>query len=299
MQLQSSWGSLEFNMRHIPVLLEEVISFVPKSTLSAVDCTVGDAGHSEEILKSFPEIHLLGLDTDKEAIVRAQNFLKKFGKRAKVVQSNFAEIKKIARKENFGKVDFLLADLGWSSPQFAERGRGLSFQHLSEPLDMRFNVQSGITAAEFLNKATEKEIGEVFRKYGEEKQWRTVAKAVIEARPVKTVKDLVEVVESCKKRGKTHAATLIFQALRIYVNDELVNLEKFLKDSLEVVSIGGVIAIITFHSLEDRIVKEFFAKHKSVTQTLSKKPITATTKETKNNPRSRSAKFRVYKKTNH
>ena len=287
-------------MAHIPVLLEEVIAAVPPTVQRMIDCTLGDAGHSQALLEHFPNVELLGLDADPQAVTMAEEVLKRFGKRAHVVHGNFADVLAFARNAQFAPVDFILADLGWSSTQFAERGRGFSFDAPQESLDMRFNPQEGETAADFLNCAHEIKIGDVLRRFGEEKQWREIARAMVKQRehkPFTTVQDLLDTVESVKKRtGRLHPATLVFQALRIQVNHEFERLEQFLKQAPDIVTPGGRLAVISFHSLEDRTVKEVMSSQSAIVKLMTKKPIKPSAQEIKSNPRSRSALMRTFEK---
>ena len=309
-------------MRHVPVLLNEVVdSLRLKRGMNVVDCTLGDAGHAEKILgKIGPDGKLLGIDADAEAVLRAKQYLYNFGKRAVFVRDNFANLKKTVVENNFNPVGGILLDLGWSSPQFEERGRGFSFLKEDEPLDMRYggeikNQKSEIinqrTAGELVNDLSEEELGGIFREYGEEKLSREIAEAILENRkekPIETVKDLVNIIlivyrKKLKSKkeipwvGGLHPATKVFQALRIAINDELNVLLAVLPQAVEALAPGGRLAVITFHSLEDRIVKHFFKDQDGKTiKIISKKPIVCSEEEYKNNPRARSAKLRVIEK---
>lgn len=280
---------------HITVLLEEAVKELNlKNGDKVVDCTLGDGGHSAEILKKIGQSgKLLSIDIDEENIARARE---KF-KTAILVNDNFVHLKDILTGYKFSPVQGILLDLGWSTTQFEESGRGFSFQKQDEPLDMRLGG-GGITAAEILNTWSEEEIGRILRIYGEEEKWRFWAQQIVERRKKKkfaTVGDLLELTGEEKNKSRLHPATKIFQALRIAVNNELKNLEETLPQALEVLSPNGRLAVITFHSLEDRIVKNFFQK--SVLQgkikIINKKPIIASAEELKRNPRSRSAKLRI------
>jgi len=299
-------------MKHVPVLLEEVIENLDlKGTSNVIDCTLGDAGHSEKILERIQEGKLLGIDADVEAVLRAKQFLYRFEDQVVFVRNNFVNLKSIVEKNDF-KPNAILMDLGWSTPQFKERGRGFSFEG-NEPLDMRYeegNVELQ-TASELLNELSKDELEKIFREFGEEKFGDAIADKIVEKRKekeFKTTSDLVEIVlrvyrEKLKSDkeipwvGGTHPSTKVFQALRIAVNKELEVLKSVLPDAVEVLEPGGRLAVITFHSLEDRIVKHFFQSIGGKEGVIiTKKPITASVEELKNNPSARSAKLRVFEK---
>ncbi len=303
-------------MRHIPVLLQEVLAALELAPgKNIIDCTLGDAGHSEAILKATsPTGKLLGVDADPEALLRAKNYLHGFEGRVVYVRNNFEQLEHIVADQSFGPVNGILMDFGWSTPQFEERKRGFSFQKPEELLDMRYGANSDASvtpAAELVNASSEEKLEEIFRVYGEERLSREIAGAIIEKRKeyiFRTVGDVVNVVlETYRKKLKTdkeipwvgglHPATKVFQALRMSVNDELEVIERVLPQAVNVLSPGGILAVITFHSLEDRIVKHFFKKinGKGIT-IITKKPIIAGEEEYKVNPRARSAKLRVIKK---
>jgi len=299
-------------MKHVPVLLNEVIENLNlKNDSRVVDCTLGDAGHSEKILDGITDGKLLGIDVDVEAVLRAKQYLYNFEDKAIFVRDNFANLKSIVEEKDF-KPNAILIDLGWSTPQFKERGRGFSFEG-DEPLDMRFdegNVDLQ-TASELLNNLSEKELEKIFREFAEEKFSQAIAKKIVEKRSgnvLKTTSELVEIVLSVYReklktekeipwtRGK-HPATKVFQALRIAVNKELEVLKTVLPDAIEVLESGGRLVVISFHSLEDRIVKHFFQNiNNKEGIMITKKPITASSDELKQNPSARSAKLRVFQK---
>lgn len=303
-------------MRHLPVLLKEVLSSLQlKSGMNIIDCTLGDAGHSEKILEAIsPDGKVLGIDADPEALLRAKNYLHQFEGRVMYVRENFVELEKIVAHAQFGPVNGILMDFGWSTPQFEERRRGFSFQKPEEMLDMRYGAESDVTvrtAAELLNTLSQSELEEIFRVYGEERLSEEIAHAVVlkrKEKEIKTVGDFVAIIlETYRKKLKTdkeipwigglHPATKVFQAVRIAVNDELGVIERVLPQAIEVLSPGGILAVITFHSLEDRMVKHYFKKHAGKIFTiLTKKPVIASEEEGKENPRARSAKLRVIKK---
>ncbi len=299
--------------RHFPVLLAETIeSLQLRPGHNVIDCTLGDAGHSEEMLKhTAPDGRLLGIDADPESLLRAQQFLHEHQDRITLVRDNFSQLENIVRNASFGPVHGILMDFGWSSPQFADRGRGFSFQNPNEPLNMRYDGSQKLSAGELVNTYSEQEIEKILREYGEEKLSKEIAKAIVESRKTKqieTVGDLVEIIlQTYRKKLKTekeipwigglHPATKSFQAIRIAVNDELGVIRRALPQAVEVLAPGGRLAVITFHSLEDRIVKHYF---KSVPSThiriITKKPLEASEAEYADNPPSRSAKLRVIEK---
>ena len=311
-------------MRHVPVLLNEVIEQLAlKPGANVIDCTLGDAGHAEKILeKIVPDGKLLGIDADIEAILCAKKYLYNFEGQVIFVRDNFVNLQKIVAEQKFGPVNGILLDLGWSSPQFEERGRGFSFEKSDEPLDMRYGLQiadcrlQNKTAGELVNELSESELEKIFREYGEEKLSKEIAKAIKETKTeIKTVGELVSIIlEVYRKKLKTnkevpwvgglHPATKVFQALRIAVNDELGVIEKVLPQAVEALAPQGRLAIITFHSLEDRIVKHFFQKASfgsgsglsKTIKIITKKPIVCSKEEWDANPRARSAKLRVVEK---
>lgn len=308
-------------MRHVPVLLREVIeSLNLLPGMNIVDCTLGDGGHSEKILeKTAPDGKLLGIDVDPESLLRAKQFLYRFEGRVIVVRDNFVQLKEILKNEQLGRVDGILMDFGWSSPQFMERSRGLSFQNPEEPLDMRYgsNFDTALfgldnpTAKDLVNQLPEEPLEYIFSMFGEENLSREIAENIVLSRKTKqieTVGDLVEIILSTYRKklktdkevpwvGGLHPATKVFQALRIAVNDELGVIEKVLPQAVDALSSGGRLAVITFHSLEDRIVKHFFkSKEGKDLEIITKKPIECASEEYVNNPPSRSAKLRVVQK---
>ncbi|MBI3638227.1 16S rRNA (cytosine(1402)-N(4))-methyltransferase RsmH, partial [Candidatus Wolfebacteria bacterium] len=307
-------------MSHTPVLLKETIEILdPKPGEFFIDGTIGNGGHSKEILKRIgPNGKLLGIDWDKNAIAKLQIAELQNCKNLILLHGNYADLPKILKNlpagrqgKKLGKANGLLLDLGFSSEQL-ESGRGFSFLK-DEPLDMRYNAksqisnlksQNNLTAAEVINQFSEKDLADIIFKYGEERFSRRIAKAITEQRKIKRILGTFNLVEIIKKavpksyeRGRIHPATRTFQALRIYVNNELKNLENLLKNIDKIVKNEGRIAIISFHSLEDRLVKNRFKelKNEGKAVILTKKPITAGDEEIKNNPRSRSAKLRAIK----
>ena len=306
-------------MKHVPVLPTETIdSLQLKSGSNVIDCTLGDAGHSEAMLEKIaPTGKLLGIDLDLEAILRAKRFLYRFEDKAVLVRDNFANLKNIVEKNNFIPVNAILMDLGWSTPQFEERGRGFSFL-TDEVLDMRYDSGEMLksegeswTAAEVVNSYSENELAVIFKNLGEEQLSREIAKAITVYRKNKKIEktgELTEIILQAYREklnsqkevpwiGGLHPATKVFQALRIEVNHELENLKKALPQAVEVLASGGRLAAITFHSLEDRIVKQYFKsiENRSI-KLINKKPIIASEAELETNPRARSAKLRVIEK---
>ncbi|OGH68439.1 MAG: 16S rRNA (cytosine(1402)-N(4))-methyltransferase [Candidatus Magasanikbacteria bacterium RIFCSPLOWO2_02_FULL_44_11] len=305
------------HMRHIPVLITEVLEALAlEPNHHVIDGTLGDAGHSEAILeRTAPNGALLGIDADPESLLRAKQNLYRFGDRVRYSRGNFADMKKIAETEQFGPVNGILLDLGWSSPQFAERGRGFSFEK-DEPLDMRYNPDfvggAQLTAATIVNSYSTDELAQVFKQLGEEPLSREIAQAIVAKRKetlLKTTKDLVDVIltvyraklKSTKEIpwiGGIHPATRVFQALRIAANRELEVLKEVLPQAIDILAPGGRLVVITFHSLEDRIVKHFFQKEALTKKVkmVNKKPLVASEAEVSSNPRARSAKLRAVEK---
>lgn len=294
---------------HIPVLaktLAERIS-LPRDAVM-VDATIGHGGHSLLLGALLgPEGTIIGLDIDKNSIQRAQLKLKDLACKVLIVNENFSQIEKVIEDEGVGKVDFILADLGVCSAQLTDIGMGLSFQE-NMPLDMRLDKRLKSTAADIINKASEKTLADLIYKYGEERASRRIAGFIAEYRKsqkITTTDQLCGIV--CKAlgekqqgwhRSKSHPATKTFQALRIAVNSELENLEKLLESVPKVLKQGGLIAIISFHSLEDRIVKNNFKTNgqSGIYEVLTKKPIVPDREEIVYNPRARSSKLRISKK---
>ena len=299
-------------MRHVPVLSQEAIDYLQlKPNQNVIDCTLGDAGHSEAMLEKIaPKGKLLGIDLDAEAVLRSKRFLYSFADRVIIVRDNFANLKTIAEKNDFQKINAILMDLGWSTPQFEERGRGFSFSK-DEPLDMRYSTTEQETAADIVNNYSENDLAGIFKNFGEEKLNKEIAEAIVDFRKIKKIEKTGELTEivlqvyRIKLRtdkeipwiGGLHPATKVFQALRMEVNHELDNLKAVLPQAVELLASGGRLAVITFHSLEDRIVKHYFKSIAGKTVKLVvKKPISATDEEIKLNPRARSAKLRVIEK---
>ncbi len=277
---------------HVPVLKKEVIEYLnPKGKENFIDATLGFAGHTKEILKETRG-KVLGIEISKELSEK----IKREGiERLEVVNSSYSNLRKIVKQRDFSPVNGVLFDLGFSSWHIEKSLCGFSFQR-DEFLDMRFSKENHLTAYEIVNYWKAEDIEEVLREYGEERFSRKIVKKIIEQRKkekIKTTFQLRNVIESVvHKRGKIHPATRTFQGLRIKVNDELNVLKRGLLESVDVIDQGGRIVVISFHSLEDRIVKDFF-KDRDDLRVLTKRPVIAKEEEIKNNPRSRSAKLRA------
>ncbi|MDY0211544.1 MAG: 16S rRNA (cytosine(1402)-N(4))-methyltransferase RsmH [Desulfuromonadaceae bacterium] len=308
-------GDADF--RHEPVLLHEVLDLLhlfPGAIV--VDGTVGGGGHSQHILAATgPDGRLFGLDRDQQALTAASKRLASFGKRVTLRQANYAALADVLRAEGIDECDAILLDLGVSSHQLDCQERGFSFQH-DAPLDMRMDQTEGITAEQVVNELTAAELGTIFKEYGEERWAKRIARRIERERavaPVRTTLQLAELVKSAVPAGKQpqriHPATRVFQALRIYVNDELGYLKKGLESSLEMLRPGGVLVVISFHSLEDRIVKQFFRAQTQTCECPPRLPVCMCTRqarvklltrggiragsvEIEHNPRARSAILR-------
>ncbi len=277
---------------HVPVLAQPTIaglSIISGGTY--LDCTVGGGGHSALILQGEENIRLVGIDRDEMAIAAASENLKEYANQVTFWRGNFCEYKPSTDL----LFDGILADLGVSSTQFDVAERGFSFRE-SGDLDMRMDNRQTLTAAEIINHYKEVELADIFFKLGEERLSRRIARQIVENRPFKTTLELANAISTCVpasyRHGRIHPATRTFQALRIAVNRELESLEKWLAVAPNWLKIGGKIAVITFHSLEDRIVKHTFREDDRL-QVLTKKVIIATDEEIRANPRSRSAKLRI------
>lgn len=303
---------------HFPVLQNEVLQAFAGMPLHVyVDATLGAGGHAAAILNAHPEIDLfLGIDQDATALEIARLKLTSWPT-VRLVKSNFSQLPNFLKENHLSHVNGILIDLGVSSMQLDQPERGFSFMR-EGPLDMRMNREQELTAAEIVNTWSEEDLGRIFREYGEEKRWRAAARAIIQARSknkMVTTHDLAEALRTVLKPTKKGISplTLAFQGLRIAVNDELSVLENLLPQAIEALAPGGRLAVISFHSLEDRIVKNAFRYaasdkentsgiggvfiDKEPTATLvTRKPIIAEEEEVKRNPRSRSAKLRILEK---
>lgn len=298
---------------HVPVLLEETMEYLNiKHQGLYIDCTLGTAGHASAILeRSSPDGKLLGIDVDPEAIEIARKRLQTYDNRALLVNESYKDLEDICTRYNFHPVQGILFDLGISSLQLDDTNRGFSFR-FDAPLDMRFTPEQSLTAATIVNTFMETEISSILERYGEERYHRRIAKKIVACRPISTTLQLVGIVEQAigTSRGRIHPATRTFQALRIAVNEELTNLEIVLKQTVNLLSSGGRLVIISYHSLEDRLVKEFMRRetrgclchpdtpvctcgHTPTLKLVNRKAIMPTEEEKETNPRSRSAKLRV------
>ncbi len=283
---------------HTPVLLDEVIAWLePQSGGAYIDATVGLGGHAEAILeRSSPHGRLFGMDRDAEALSRARERLAIFGMRAVLVQGSFDGIAEAARRNGFEHVDGIIADLGISSMQLDSAERGFSFMR-DGPLDMRMDRSRGESAAAFIARASEAELADVLFRYGEERMARRIARRIRDSLPLGTTAKLAAVVAGAcgGRRGRIHPATRTFQALRIAVNDELGMLERFLAVAPTLLKSRGRLVVISYHSLEDRLVKNAFRTHaRRGGAVLTKKVIVPGRPEVIGNPRARSARMRVF-----
>ncbi|MGA9397324.1 MAG: 16S rRNA (cytosine(1402)-N(4))-methyltransferase RsmH [Anaerolineaceae bacterium] len=301
---------------HLPVLYQEILTALqPHSPGRYVDCTLGAGGHAQGILKvSAPDGELLGFDLDPEAIEIASRRLAVFRHRVTIVRANYTSLKSELHRLGWKQVQGVVFDLGVSSMQFDRPERGFSFRE-DAPLDMRFDIANGRSAAYLVNTLGEKELADILWRHGEERLSRRIARAILRNRPITTTRELAELVrrEHGGKVSRIHPATRTFQALRIAVNRELDALEDVLPQAIEVLAPHGRLSVIAFHSLEDRIVKQFFqresrdcicppeqpactCKHRASIRVITKHPITPSESELKINERARSAKLRVAEK---
>lgn len=292
---------MSYTTLHKPVLLNEVRDeLMLRPGMVVVDGTVGDGGHSAMMLEQVGATGLVvGLDRDPEAVRLVQERFKNATHNFVAAVSNFSDLPSVVPNLTPRPVDRVLLDLGWSTTQFMLRQRGFSFL-TNEPLDMRFNPNEEVpTAAEILAKSSEEELTRIFRLYGEENRAEQIATAIRQSRerqPITTTQQLANIVVSVAPRqGKKHPATQVFQALRIAVNDELGVLQRSLVAIKDFLPSGARLAVITFHSLEDRIVKQFGVRAKDL-KICNKKPIIPTLVECRDNPRARSSKLRVFEK---
>ena len=313
------FGGLQLNMQkhHESVLAKEILQHLhPREDGLIVDGTLGNGGHTELILKNTaPGLRVLGIDRDEQAIERAGKRLAPFRNRVTLIHGNFSDIKNILKKANVMNVDGLLLDLGVSSPQLDSPERGFSFMR-NGPLDMRMDSTQKTTAADLLVKLSDEELVLVIKEYGEERFAKRIVRAIRKAQeqnPITTTLQLSNIVSGVThtpRPAKIHPATRTFQALRIAVNNELEHIKSALSDSLKVLSASARIMVISFHSLEDRIVKNFFKDeekgcicpprlpvcacgHKTRLKIITRRPVTPASEEVKRNPRASSSKLRV------
>lgn len=301
---------------HRPVLYHEIIhALQPQRDRSYVDGTIGAGGHALGILQaSEPNGRLLGLDVDPDALTIARDRLVKYGSRVVLILASYTTISEQLDRLRWKAVNGILLDLGVSSMQLDKAERGFSFR-MDGPLDMRFDPNNPVSAAELVNHLPEKDLADILYRYGEEKRSHQVAKAIIESRPLYRTEQLAEIVARVTSGGRKglHPATRTFQALRIAVNNELSAIEEVLPRAMDALVPGGRLAVIAFHSLEDRIVKNYFRResrdcicpsnqpictcgHKAVLREINRRPIKPQESEMAENPRSRSARLRVAEK---
>ena len=304
------------NTPHQPVLYKEIIhALQPKRGGRYVDGTVGAGRHARGILEACaPDGQLLGLDVDPQALAFARETLAPYEQRVHLAQASYTTLAAQLKNLQWDAVDGIVLDLGASSMQFDTPERGFSFQS-DAPLDMRFGPHALQTAAEIVNTFDERELADLIYEYGEERDSRKIARAIVNKRPLHTTRELVAVIEAvAPRRGdRVHPATKTFQALRIAVNDELASIKTVLPQAVASLNVGGRLAVISFHSLEDRIVKEFFREQSkdlvnppyeqlyaverpAIIKEVTRKPIVPSEAETKDNPRARSAKLRIAEK---
>jgi len=301
---------------HTPVMVEEVLHYLDVLPGGRyVDCTVGTGGHAEAVLEmASPGGLLLGLDVDAQALALARKRLERFWPDVRLVEANYRDLAAVCREYSFIPVHGVLFDLGLSSLQLAQAERGFSFQR-EGPLDMRFDQEQELTAFDIVNHCSEVELARIIWQYGEERQSRRIARAIVRARPIHTTRELAEVVSRAVRAPghRLHPATRTFQALRIAVNRELENLEMALAQAVQVLGRGGRLVVISYHSLEDRIVKQFLQResqdcicppdlpkclcgHRATLRPLTRSPVRPSDDEVRRNPRSRSALLRAAEK---
>ena len=301
---------------HTPVLVKELVEGLGVAPGGRyVDCTLGGGGHAEAVLEaSSPGGRLLGIEVDERAIPVAEQHLQRFAGSVVLVNDSFTNLHAIARHHEFTKVDGVYFDLGLSSLQLEEPERGFSFQR-DDPLDMRFSQRQRRTAADLVNSGTVEELAQVLRRYGEQPRSGSIARRIVARRPIRTTGQLARLLQAAapSRHRRIHPATRTFQALRIWVNDELAVLEQALREALVISRPGGRVAAISFHSLEDRIVKTLFQQeavdcicppetpvcvcgHKATVRLVARKPTVPLPHEIESNPRSRSAKMRIAEK---
>jgi 16S rRNA (cytosine1402-N4)-methyltransferase len=300
---------------HIPVLLKETVEALAIQPGGRyIDCTAGGGGHAEAILEySAPGGQLLGIEADPKAALKVSERLARFDSAVFIENDNFVNLEEISRRHDFAPVSGILFDLGLSSLQLSTEGRGFSFKH-GAPLDMRFNPGQPLSAADIVNNYSELDLANIIFNYGEESRSRQIARQIVRSRPINTTDELARLVERViPTQGRIHPATKTFQALRIAVNHELENLESALQQAVNLLGYEGRLVVISYHSLEDRIVKNFMrqeaadcvcppglpqcvCRHQPRLHLVHKRVITPSLAEIHSNPRSRSAKLRVAEK---
>ena len=284
---------------HIPVLAAELVDLLnPRSGGIYVDCTLGAGGHTLAILERCGDCFVVGLDVDPDALSLAEERLAMHERsgRVRIFRRSYTELPSILEELGIDEVDGIVADLGVSSIQLDNPSRGFSFNR-EGPLDMRMDPSQEKTAWNVVNEYPEEKLAWIIHEYGEERFARRIARSIVKSRPINTTLQLVEAIRraippSERRKRKRHFATKTFQAIRIEVNGELENVKKLLESSVDLLKIGGRLAVITFHSLEDRIVKRFFKENEKL-RVLTKKPVVPSEEEKRKNPRARSAKLRV------
>jgi len=284
---------------HIPVLTQQVLEGLQvKVGGSYIDCTVGEGGHSSAILEaSSPGGQLLGIDLDPQALETAEERLRSFRDATILTNDNFSNLRRIARDLGFYSVDGILFDLGLSSLQLEGEGRGFSFR-AEDPLDMRFDSRQEVSAWDVVNHYPQEDLTRILGTYGEERKASQIAREIVEKRPIETTLQLAHVVIRAARRpwSRIHPATRTFQAIRMEVNRELENLELALRQAVSLLERGGRLVVISYHSLEDRLVKNFFRQESRETKSIrliNKKIISPSREEVRTNHRSRSARMRV------
>lgn len=306
---------------HVPVMVEEVLNFLqPQSGQRFIDCTVGGGGHALEIVKRLlPEGRLVGIDRDEEALRAAADYLGEYSENVILEKGNFADLQAIAERSGMESVEGVLFDLGVSSHQLESAERGFSFRY-NAPLDMRMDTAQAVTARELVNSLSERRLAELIWKFGEERWAKRIAKFIVDRRarrPIETTWELAEIIRAAiPERARAehiHPATKAFQALRIAVNQELESLQAGLDAAVRLLARDGRVCVLSYHSLEDRIVKETFAKHagrcvcppglpvcacgaERRLRILTKRPVVPSEDEVRANPRARSAKLRAAQK---
>lgn len=287
---------------HEPVLFNEaMMALAPRPGGRYIDATVGAGGHARGILeRCSPDGRLLGVDQDAQALDTARQALAAYEPRVTLVHGNFARLGTLACQYGFYPADGVLFDLGVSTMQLSDAARGFAFS-LEGPLDMRMDRTAETTAADLVNTLSEADLADILYRYGEERMSRRIARAIVRARPLRTTTELAGVVaRAIGRRGRIHPATRTFQALRIVVNKELEALAQGLEAALDVLGPGGRVVVISFHSLEDRLTKQYFrqeqGKSPPTLHVLTRKPVRPTISEQQRNPRSRSAKLRAAEK---
>lgn len=287
------------DVTHKPVMLKEVLDILqPKPGGRYIDCTIGDGGHSKAILeKSSPDGILVGIDRDPISIERSRINLAQYKDRIILVQGNFSSLCSLVGSTNIDKFDGILFDLGVSSVQLATQDRGFSF-NIDGPLDMRMDMSIPITAHQIVNSYSLEKLFDIFWNFGEERYSRVIAKAIVDYRKKKEIsssKELADLISKVvKRRGRIHPATKVFMALRIYINRELENLREAIPQAISLLAPGGRLCIISYHSLEDRIVKNMFKE--SGEKVITQSPIKLTREELISNRRARSARLRGLEK---